>query len=242
MEQSDNKRVISAQAVHLSVSDAAWPFAERHTIEIAALWERRSAENPYYFNGIVLMLSSYSLSQGCFSGHFLRTDFRSFLYWREGGHTDRAVRDTVASALIHSSDGCVLLCQQRAGHLNTGFTTPPGGFIDPRDVSADGTVDIARAVMREITEETGLGPSELRQAPGFVITLAGPLVSIAVPWRSDLAGNALVDIARRHIASEPEGEIERVLALPPQEACATLTLPDYARALLGATLSSKSSG
>lgn len=228
-------RLITARTMDLRVTDARWAFAERNAADIATHWARRAAENPHYFNGTVLMLSDFSLSQdGCFSGRFLRTDFRSFLYWRETGQTDPSVRDTVGTALIRTSDDTILLCQQRAGHLNTGFTTPPGGFIDARDVNQDGTVDIGRAVAREVCEETGLGPPLLRQGAGFLVAIAGRLVSIAVPWTCGLTGADVVGIATDHIANDADGELARALAVPPAAALETLNLPDYARVLLGA--------
>ncbi len=235
MAHHNETRLIAAPAVDLRVTDTAWEFAQRHEAGIAAHWARRSHENPNYFNGTVLMLSDWSVDgDGRFSGRFIRTDFRSFLYWRESGETDAAVRDTVATALIRARDGCVLLCEQRAGHLNSGLTTPPGGFIDARDVGPDGGIDITRAVMREIEEETGLGPSALRPKPGVLIAMAGRLVSFAVVWETDLPGAALVQDATRHIATEANGELQRVLAVPPADALQTLTMPDYARLLLGA--------
>lgn len=242
MSEAGEARLMAARVLDLRLSGDRWDFAARHDAEIAAHWARRSVENPHYFNGVVLMLADFALTDdGGFSGRFIRTDFRSFLYWRETGQPARTVRDTVGTALIRSREGHVLLCQQRPGHLNTGFTTPPGGFIDARDVDGDGTVDVVRAVQREIAEETGLGAEHLGREPGFLVAVAGPLVSIAVPWRSDLAAADLVAHASRHIASEAEGELARVLALPADEALDTLTMPDYARVLLGASRFSKAS-
>ena len=235
MRQQNETRLIEATGVDLRVTDDDWTFAQRHETEIAAHWARRSAENPQYFDGTVLLLSDYSVSDdGVFLGRLLRTDFKSFLYWREHGWPDAGVRDTFCTALIRSREGQVLLCQQRPGHLNDGLSTPPGGFIDARDVEPDGTVDLARAAAREIAEETGLDARHLRQATGYAIVLTGHHISLAVPWHSDLAGDALEREAARHIAGEPEGELLRVLALAPGEALRTLVLPEYARALLGA--------
>lgn len=242
MTDAGEVRLIAADALDLRLAGETWDFAARHEEEIFAHWARRSAENPHYFNGVVLLLADYALTgDRRFCGRFLVTDFRSFLYWRETGKRSRAVRDTVGTALIRSREGHVLLCQQRPGHLNTGFTTPPGGFIDGRDVNRDGTVDVVRAVEREIAEETGLGPECLRRESGFLIAVAGPLISIAVPWQSDLAADDLLARAGRHIAAETDGELARVLALPAAEARDTLSLPDYARVLLGAPWFSKTS-
>lgn len=236
MGQQSETRLVVAEELDLRLTEGRWDFAIENEAEIAAHWARRLAENPHYFNGIILMLANYRVSgQSLFTGRFIRTDFRSFLYWRERGQPDGSVRDTVGTALIRSPEGHVLLCQQRPGHLNSGLSTPPGGFIDARDVDGDGSIDIARAVMREITEETGLGPRTLRQGTGYLIAVSDRLVSIAVPWHTDLSGPELVREASRHIAADPEGELARVLAPSPAEALETLALPEYARALLGAS-------
>ena len=236
MRQQNEARLIEATRVDLRVTDAEWDFARRHQGEISTHWARRLEENPHYFNGTVLLLSDYEVpGDGVFSGHLLRTDFKSFLFWRESGWPDVGVYDTFCTALIRSCEGHLLLCQQRPGHLNDGFSTPPGGFIDERDVEADGTIDLSRAVMREITEETGLDASLLRQGNGFAILLARHQASFAVPWHSDLSGDDLVRKASLHIADETEGELLRTLALSPDEALRTLTLPDYARVLLSAS-------
>lgn len=236
MRQQNERRLIEATGVDLRVIDDGWAFSRRHEAEIAEHWARLAAENPQYFDGTILLLSDYSMSDdGVFSGRLLRTDFKSFLYWRACGWPEAAVRDTFCTGLIRSCDGHVLLCQQQPGHLNDGLSTPPGGFIDARDVAPDGTIDLARAVAREIVEETGLGAAHVRQGTGYAIVLTGHQVSLAVPWHSDLSGDALAREARRHIEAEPEGELLRVLALSPGEALQTLTLPDYARALLGAS-------
>ncbi|AHB49179.1 NUDIX hydrolase [Hyphomicrobium nitrativorans NL23] len=236
MGQQIEARLIEATRVDLRVTDAEWAFARQYQGEIAAHWARRSAENPHYFNGTVLLLSDYALSDdGVVSGRLLRTDFMSFLYWRETGCPEAGIYDTFCTALIRSREGHVLLCQQRPGNLNEGFATPPGGFIDERDVDADGTIDLSRAVTREIAEETGLGAPLLRQGAGFAILLVRHQVSLAVPWHSDLSGDDLVRKASLHIAGEAEGELLRTLSLSPGEALRTLSLPDYARVLLSAS-------
>ncbi|HRN84602.1 MAG TPA: NUDIX hydrolase [Hyphomicrobium sp.] len=242
MEQQNEARLIEATGIDLRVTDAGWDFARRHEAEIATHWARRSAENPHYFDGSVLLLSGYALSDdGLFSGRLVRTDFKNFLFWRESGRPEAGVRDTFCTALIRSREGHVLLCQQRPGNLNDDFFTPPGGFIDARDVDPDGAIDVARAVLREITEETGLREPLVRQGTGFAVFLSRHQVSLAVPWQSDLSGDALVSEAGRHIAAEPEGELLRTLALPPGEALRTLALPEYARVLLSASYVLKTS-
>jgi hypothetical protein len=69
----------------LALSAEPWRYAERHRDAIAAYRQRVSTERPKLFDGCVHVLTSYALGNGTLSGTFARTDFKSFLYWREHG-------------------------------------------------------------------------------------------------------------------------------------------------------------
>lgn len=233
MWQHGETRVFKAATVDLQVTEGSWPWSDRHQDAIAAHWEQRRSETPGFFNGAVHMLTGYSLSaDGRFSARFVRSDFKSFLYWRETGWCDTSVMDGFGSALILSAEGHVLLGRQSAGNLNSGLCYPPGGFIDARDVRPDRTIDLEGSVAREILEETGLAPPMISRATGYVITIAGPVLSIAAPYRSKLPGEALLREAGRHISADAESELADLLLAAPGEASAELPMPDYARALL----------
>src|SRR6202040_1822717 len=47
------------------------------------------------------------------------------------------------------------------------------------------------SIARELEEETGLGPAELKRRRGYIVTFAGALVSIAIEWQSALPADAL---------------------------------------------------
>lgn len=233
MWRRDETSVFQAARVDLHVTDDPWLFSDRHREAISAHWERRRLVTPNFFNGVVHLLTQYNLSgDGLLSARFLRTDFRSFLYWRETGWPDTGVMDAFGSALLLSAEGRVLLGLQRAGNLNSGLCYPPGGFIDARDVREDGSIDIEGSVAREILEETGLSAPAIARGQGYVITIAGPVLSIAVPYRSGLPGAALLDEIRRHISADADSELADLVLAAPEERNAELPMPDYARALL----------
>lgn len=226
-------RVFAASGVDLRLGDGGWGFADRHRNDIAAHWSRRTRETPDFFDGTVHLLTSYTVSgSGILSARFVRTDFKNFLFWRETGWPDRGVMDGFGSALIVSAEGHVLLGRQRAGNLNSGLCYPPGGFIDARDVGPDGTIDIDASVAREIGEETGLRAPEIQRAAGYLVTIAGPVLSIAVLYRSALPGPALLSAVRGHIAADARSELADVVLVVPGEASHELPMPAYARALL----------
>jgi 8-oxo-dGTP pyrophosphatase MutT (NUDIX family) len=226
-------RVFAVSGVDLRVTGGTWPFADRHRSEIEAHWAQRVRETPGFFNGAVFVVTRCSVSAGGrLSAQFVRTDFKSFLYWRETGFRDESVLDGFGSALILSADGEVLLGRQRAGNLNGGLTYPPSGFIDAADVREDGTIDIDASVAREVAEETGLSPPAISRGEGYIVTRAGLVLSISVPFLSPLAGPALLRAARRHIASDGESELADLQLVAPGETPAELPMLDYARVLL----------
>jgi 8-oxo-dGTP pyrophosphatase MutT (NUDIX family) len=194
----------------LSVEAGGWPFAERRRAEIAAHWQRALTERPKMFDGTVYLLREGTLAGETFKGTFVRADFKSFLYWRETGYPDAGVRDGFGSAVLRSQEGHVLLGRQTSGNVNAGLAYPPGGFIDVRDVH-EGAIDIEASVARELAEETGLEADDLARAPGYLLTRAGPLVSIGIEWRSQLPAEALRARILNHVARQSVPELADIV-------------------------------
>lgn len=224
--------VVHVQSHHLRVIQAGWQYAIEQAAEIAAHWQHRLAQNPGFFNGPIHLLREWKIDNGHFTGDLLRTDFASFLYWREHDHPDRSVRDCFGSGLLRSSDEKIILGRQSPGHINSGLTYFPGGFIDHRDVDADATVDVAASVSREITEELGFAPGTFVSRPGAYLTLEGQLLSIAIDHVSPLSADELVRMARSFIASEPDSELEDVVAVATPADLVSLPMPPFTRLLL----------
>jgi len=220
----------------LSVAVEPWPFAEHRGAEIATHWQRARAERPKLFDGTVHMLREWALEGERFRGSFLRTDFKSFLFWRDSGYADAGVRDCFGSAVIRSAEGHVLLGRQTSGHVNAGLAYPPGGFIDVRDVRDDGAIDIEASIARELAEETGLEPDGLERAPGYLLTRAGPLVSIGIEWRSRLPAEALRERILGHVRSQAVPELADIVIVRRADQIDEDRVPRYARALLRAAL------
>jgi hypothetical protein len=229
-------RSVRIDACKLSVSPEPWAFAEDRRAEIAAHWRNATAERPKLFNGTVYVLREGVLVGQTFRGTFVRTDFKSFLYWRESGYVDQSVRDGFGSAVIRSAEGHVLFGRQTGGNVNAGLAYPPGGFIDTRDV-ADGAIDIDASIARELAEETGLDPVELARAPGYLLTRAGPLVSIGIEWSSPLPAEALRERMLDHIRHQATPELADIVIVRAAGEIDTDRMPRHATALLRLLLS-----
>jgi 8-oxo-dGTP pyrophosphatase MutT (NUDIX family) len=233
--ESDDRSVRIARC-ELSVDPQPWPFAERCRAEIADHWQRAVAERPKLFDGTVYILQAHALEGDTFKGRFVRSDFKSFLYWRETGYADTSVRDGFGSSVIRSAEGHILLGRQTSGNVNAGLAYPPGGLIDARDVGA-GTIDIDASITRELAEETGLAAAELARTPGYLLTWAGPQVSISIEWRSTLPAEALRARILSRVATQTVPELADIVIVRSTDEIDNDTMPRYARALLRFLLS-----
>lgn len=215
----------------LRVGPGPWSFAEHHRAEIAAHWQRAVAERPRLFDGTVYLLREGALEGETFRATFVPADFKSFLYWRDGGYADASVRDGFGSAVIRSAEGHVLFGRQGSGNVNAGLAYPPGGFIDASDVSG-GEIDIEGSIARELVEETGLDPSDLARSPGYLLTRAGPLVSIGIEWVSRLPAEALRARILAHLKHQAAPELADIVIVRSHREIDADTMPRHARALL----------
>lgn len=216
----------------LRASTSQWPFARDQASQIDAAWHDAQQRNPNYFNGTVYLVDRMSLASGALDAALLRSDFKSYLHWRQLGFPQTGVRDGFGSALIRAADGAFLLGRQRAGNVNAGLTYLPGGFIDGRDVAVDGTIDIAASIARELEEETGLAPPDVTAMPGFLVTEVGAHLSIARTFQSSLESGALKARIEAHLAGDAQSELESMIVIGRGSDLEGLPMPEYARVLL----------
>lgn len=212
----------------LLVADLPWPFATTHAAAIDAHWTARIADTPSFFNGTVLTLADERESDGRYDATLRPIAFKEFLYWRDSGCPEAGIRDVFGSAIVRTADGALMMARQRAGNLNAGLTYFPGGFIDLRDISEDGTVDIEANIRRELAEETGLTSKDLIRAPGIVLTKTGAQISIGVELHSPLDAAALADRISSFIAADASSELEEAVFVRSLDDLQRHAVPDYA--------------
>jgi len=224
-------------ACDLRAVAGTWAFARNNADAIAANWQKETRAKPAYFNGKIHLAQRIAVDTQTFSAELIATDFASFLYWRALGQPAAGVLDVFGSALLIGSDGGVVLGQQRDGNVNSGRLYMPGGFIDPRDVGDDGTIDIAASAARELIEETGLAPGrEVERQSGFYVTRCGPLVSIAVSYRAEMTAIALAEHVRHTLAADPDGELVDAVAVRTARDMDRFDVPEFARLLVAHVL------
>ncbi len=225
--------VVQVASCVLTTSNAAWPYAEKNQAAIAAHWRDQAQLNPAYFNGPVWLMSRWDIGDDAtLRATFLRTDFRSYLFWRHRGFEQAGVWDAFGSGVVRTSDGAVLLGEQNPGHVNAGACYPPAGLIDDSDAALAQPVDIDASIAREIGEETGLDVSHLNRQPGYWVTTCGLQIAISVLFDSPAPSKELAEEVRRFLAQQPDPELAKIHMVRTRADIARLTMPDYARYLV----------
>jgi hypothetical protein len=218
----------------LRVAHRPWAFADGEAEAIATYWRRRRAESPVLFNGEIYLCSALAIDGAVLKAELLKTDFASYLYWRETGYRDGSMLDVFGSALVRAADGALMLGVQRPGNVNAGIACLPGGFIDERDVASNGTIDIEASIRREIGEEAGLGDGELARTPGYLVIDARPQVSIAATYRAGLPATALRAKVLEHLARDPDPELADMVAIASADAPREHEMPEHVEVLITA--------
>ncbi len=178
------------------VENYVWRFEHDRAEAIDAHWQSRIARNPHLFNGRVLLMHPGEIvetkGERRLAGTCFATDYKAFLAWREIGFPDEAIANVFAMAALRSADGGFLLGEMGPKTANAGRMYFPAGTPDPSDLKAD-IVDLEGSVVRELKEETGLGPDRsgldaVRLDPGWTVVFQGAYVACMKTIRSRLVG------------------------------------------------------
>jgi len=191
---TQDRRIAPVLSLSVTLEDGGWPEAEARRDEIDAHFAARQADNPHLWNGDILLLRDHRFEGGRLEGRVRRTDFASFLWWRDQGWPDLGMTNLFALAALEGADGAFLMGVMGAHTSSAGRIYFPGGTPDLSDLTADGRLDLEASVWRELAEETGLAPADVARDAGFTAVLDGP--RLALLRRLVLPGSA-EDAARR---------------------------------------------
>ncbi len=226
----DEPRCVRLASCSFAVADWAWPWAAERADAIANDWAQRRALLPQLFEGPVYLLRAQAIDGATLTGTLFRTDFRTFLYWRDR-RDEKGVCEVFGASLIRSAEGHVLLGRQGPGQLNSGRAYPPSGLIDGDDLH-DGAIDIDASIARELVEETGLKPADLARVPGYIAAVSEWQVALAIEWRSPLAAEALRQRILGFINAEAQPELDDIVIVRQRSDIDARIMPGHAQALL----------
>lgn len=199
-------------SVDLRVEPGGWSFAEAERPRIAAHWAAIVAAKPQVWNGQVLICTRAVVRDGHLEARYARTDYASFVAWRDWGWPDPAARNCFGVAVVVSADHALLYGVMAETTLNPGRSFPPSGSLEQQDVTADGSVDIFGSMSRELAEETSLDLAAMRAGETYAL-FDGRRLAVARLAYSAQTYAALEAQAAAFIAAQPESELVRVEAI-----------------------------
>ena len=194
--------------------DFDWPFRRERAGEIATHWQAMKAEKPAMFNGQVLLQCRGEINADGFSADYFELDFASFIAWHRWGYPQQGgaqIRNGFAMGALRGRDGAYVMGVMADHTVNAGRIYFAAGTPDPGDVKADGTVDLAGSVMRELEEETGLLPSEVSVGEGWRVILSDERVVFMRDLVIDLPGEEARALIRDRLSRQSEPELADIV-------------------------------
>jgi 8-oxo-dGTP pyrophosphatase MutT (NUDIX family) len=134
------------------------------------------------------------------------------LAWRAFDFPDKTIRACFPMSALHAADGAFLLGLMAPHTANAGQLYFPTGTPDPDDVRGD-KVDFDGSLLRELAEETGVGPADVSVAPGWHALLAGPRMPLIKMLHVDESAAALRARILAHLAREEEPELADIVVV-----------------------------
>ena len=207
---SASVRIEDVDAVDVRVEDFDWPFARHEATRIAAHWAERVAEKPLLFDGEVLLQHEGRMvvenGRRVWRGAAFVTRFSAFLAWGDFGAPGTPVANIFSMAALRATDGAFLLGIMAAHTANAGRIYFPAGTPD-RDDILDGRLDLEGSALRELGEETGLRPQEVRVEPGFTLVFEGPRLACMKRMAIDGPAEAVAARVAERLAAEENPEL-----------------------------------
>jgi 8-oxo-dGTP pyrophosphatase MutT (NUDIX family) len=203
---SDAASVVQVNSLQLAFAPKPWGFAEARRAEIDDCFAAMRQKTPALWNGRVLLLHDYALTDGVFRGSYLETDYASFAAWRHWGGPAAKIFDCFGAAAIMTADGACLLGVMGPHTANAGHIYFPCGTPDPGDIVGE-SVDLDLSMRRELKEETGLDITEFTAERGWTTVFDLPLIAHIKVLHS---GEGAEDLRARilgHLAQEQQPEL-----------------------------------
>jgi 8-oxo-dGTP pyrophosphatase MutT (NUDIX family) len=194
----------------LRLGGEPWNFASEQRERIAAHWRGLTARRPRLWNGEVLICLAADVRDGVLSGRFARTDYASFLAWRDWGTPDTTACNMFGTPVVLTADRAMIFAEMAVHTQNGGMIYPPSGSLEPRDITPDGTVDLLGSIAIELREETGLDVDAASPGAMLAIRDAHRLAVVQVLHFAMTADEILQAFAVHH---DPSAELSRLVVI-----------------------------
>lgn len=199
--------------IDIRISPYDWGFPREYAARVDAHWAELRQGKPGLFDGRVLLARDLAVHGATLTGSAFVTGYKSFLCWRDFGYPDETVHNLFAMPALRAADGPFMVGRMSAGTANAGRLYFPAGTPEPSDAGADGRVRFDANILRELEEETGIGPADVRLDESWTVLFAGPAVACMKVARASVDAAALVERVANFVAGQREPELDGLLAV-----------------------------
>lgn len=208
--------VTCVSRVDVQLDEAPWAFATQRSEAISAFWREKQKSHPHFYDGQVHVMTSWEIrnfqtSAAVFVGNLCRTNFASFLYWKESNGKMEGEADFSGGGALLCADGGLLMALSGKRAIVPGTLEFPSGFVDVADFEGD-KLDFDRHVEREVMEELDITRAQLGKSKHYLVSAADEIVQIVSVF--DVATNGM-EFARRwrSLTAHSQSEIADVVAI-----------------------------
>jgi 8-oxo-dGTP pyrophosphatase MutT (NUDIX family) len=234
--------IVPLRGLDLRYEPRPWSFATARRPEIAAHWARLTEANAQLWNGEVLVQHRWRVEGGIYRAGYMPVDYASFLAWRDFGWPDPPVRNGFGMAALRASDGAFVLGEMGGHTANAGKIYFAGGTPDMSDVTADGQVDLAGSLVRELREETGLCASEVAFGDDWTAAIDGTRVAFLKPARLAMPAEAARAMIRARLPGLAEQELADIVIVRGPDEIDPARMPGFAAEYMAAVFAAEGRG
>lgn len=198
--------VLPVHEIDVRLLDSPHPYEASHTDAIAANWQQEHAANPHLFNGTMVLLSSFELSDARLVGECHPVKYATMLHWRKHKGPNGVEHSFAFPALV-SRDNALVAIRMGKHTANPGRIYFAAGSFEPSDF-IDGQVDLHGNMSREVIEDTGLNINAAPHDPHCHIYSENYSTVIFRRYWLDEDADVLARRIEEFVASEEEPEIE----------------------------------
>ena len=214
---SQGTQIIKLNRVEISAEPWRWEFAMAQRNEITQYFAHKKRKQPGLWNGQVLLLHRYTISNRVLRGSCFITEFANFLAWRDWNYPDPSIRDFFAAAGLCAADGAYLVGEMAPHTSRAGQCYFPCGTPEPADLDSTGALGLVVNLQRELREETGIELNELQAEPGWTLVHDRGIFALIKRLRARESADQLRSRILRHLATErlPELNDIHLISGPP---------------------------
>ena len=215
------------------------PFATQNKEKISAFWQERRKSHPHFYDGQVHVMTSWKISQdqtgaSAFVGKLCRTNFASFLYWKNCDGSSRNEYDISGGAALLCPDGALLMAVSGEHTIAPGTLEFPSGFVDISDFAGD-KLDFDYHVEREVIEEFVITRGQLGNPKQHFVSAADGTVQVLSIFFIDTNGNEFAE-GWRSRAGALRLEISDVVAIYRSSDLTGFLIPTHVKAAISKLL------